>query len=212
LSSTSHCYDITLALDSEFPVWPGDSPGLIERTSSIHEGDIYNSSRVQSSLHWGTHIDAPYHLFNDRWTVDQIPLDILLGEAQVIEIPQVKKITTHQLRKYAIKPEGRILFKTRNSLFWNKPTVFHADFTALTPDAAQYLVERQIKLVGIDYFSLDLFEAQELPVHRILYEKNIVGLELLDLREVPAGDYQLLCLPMKIRGGDGAPARTLLVK
>jgi len=212
LSPGLQFYDITMNLHSQFPVWPGDSPGFIEKTSSLKKGHIYTSSNIRSSLHWGTHIDAPYHLYENNWTVDQIPLDALIGEAQVIEIPRLKRITAAQLEKYNIRPKNRVLFKTRNSNFWNHSYSFRKDFTALTPDAAKILVALEIKLVGIDYFSLDLYDAQELPVHRILYQKNIVGLELLDLRNVEAGNYHLICLPMKIRDGDGAPARVLLVK
>lgn len=208
----SQIFDLTMNLHSGFPVWPGDAPGIIEKISSVKKGQSFTSSNIRSSLHWGTHIDAPYHLFEKKWTVDQIPLDVLMGEVQVLEIPRVKRITAAQLEKQAIRPNSRILFKTRNSNFWNNSHSFRRDFTALTPDAAQILVSLNIKMVGIDYFSLDLYDAPELPVHRILYQKNIVGLELLDLRKVVAGSYQLICLPLKIRGGDGAPARVLLIE
>jgi arylformamidase len=205
-------YDITMNLSSDFPTWPGDEPGRINTTSSISKGKTYNSSNIRSSLHWGTHIDAPFHLHKDKWTIDQIPLDILMGKVQVLEIPQVKKINTQILEKYSIRARIRLLLKTRNSEFWKNSSAFRADFSALTPDAAEYLVKLGIKLVGIDYFSLDLYDAIELPVHRILYQHNIVGVELLDLRGINSGYYDLICLPMKIRGGDGAPSRVLLIK
>lgn len=204
--------DITMNLISGFPGWPGDAPGRIERTSSISHGKLYNSSSIQSSLHWGTHIDAPFHLYEDKWTVDQIPLDILMGKVQVLEIPEVKKINAQILEKYSIKSQSRVLLKTRNSDFWKESLTFREDFSALTEDAADYLVKLGIKLVGIDYFSLDLYDAVNLPVHRRLYRQNIVGIELLDLRQVKSGYYDLICLPMKIEGGDGAPARVVLVK
>jgi arylformamidase len=204
--------DITMNLSSDFPGWPGDAPGQIERTSSISQGELYNSSSIRSSLHWGTHIDAPFHLYEDRWTVDQIPLDILMGKVQVLEIPEVKKINAQTLEKYSIKSDTRVLLKTRNSDFWKQSFTFREDFSALTEDAADYLVKLGIKLVGIDYFSLDLYDAVDLPVHQILYQHNIVGIELLDLRQVKSGYYDLICLPMKIKRGDGAPARVVLVK
>jgi len=205
-------YDDTMSLNSDFPTWPGDVPGKIERTCLLTKGDLYNSSGINSSLHWGTHIDAPYHLCEDKWTIDQIPLNILMGKVQVLEIPQVKKINAPILKKYFIKAQTRIFIKTRNSGFWKNSSLFREDFSALTPDAAKFLVQSGIKLVGIDYFSLDLFDAVDLPVHRILFQHNIIGVELLDLREITSGHYDLVCLPMKIQGGDGAPARVLLIK
>lgn len=205
-------YDVTMDLNSDFPTWPGDVPSKIEKTSSLSRGEIYNSSSIHSSLHWGTHIDAPYHLYEDKWTIDQIPLNFLMGEVQVLEIPHVKKINAQILEKYSIKAQTRIFMKTRNSGFWQNSSSFREDFSALTPDAAKFLVTLGIKLVGIDYFSLDLYGAVDLPVHRILFQNNIIGVELLDLREIKSGHYDLICLPMKIHGGDGAPARVLLIK
>jgi len=205
-------FDITMNLSSNFPGWPGDIPGRIERTTYISRGEIYNCSHIRSSLHWGTHIDAPFHLYDDKWTIDQIPLDILMGKVQVLEIPEVKEINAPILEKYSIKSQERLLIKTRNSEFWNESFLFREDFSELTPDAAEYIVKLGIKLVGIDYFSLDLYDAVDLPVHQILYQHNIIGVELLDLRQVKSGYYNLICLPMKIEGGDGAPARVVLVK
>jgi arylformamidase len=205
-------FDITMNLNSEFLSWPGDLPGRIVKTSALSRGDNYNSSSIQSSLHWGTHIDAPYHLCEEKWTIDQIPLNILMGKVRILEIPREKKITADILKKQPIENEKRILIKTRNSKFWENSQKFRKDFSALTPDAAELLVELGIKLVGIDYFSMDLYEADDLPVHRILCQHNIIGVELLDLREIDAGHYNLVCLPLKIQGGDGAPARVLLTR
>jgi arylformamidase len=204
-------YDVTINLSSDFPTWPGDTPARIEKTSTLSKGDIYNSSSIHSSLHWGTHIDAPYHLYQNKWTIDQIPLNILMGEVQVLEIPKVEQINVQELEKHPIKSGIRIIIKTRNSEFWNNPDSLRTDFSALTPDAARYLVQRGTLLVGIDYASLDLYEASDLPVHQILCSHNIIGVEYLDLRAITAGFYELICLPMKIKNGDGAPARVLLM-
>jgi arylformamidase len=205
--------DISLPLYPELPVWPGDPPAIIEQTQAISRGHFYNSSRLQCSLHWGTHLDSPYHLIQDGWSIDEIPLKILLGKVQVLEVKRVSRITYSILAKYQLKPLERIIFKTRNSLFWSeKPLKFHPDFTALTADAAEFLLDLGVKLVGIDYLSLDLYEAKDLPVHKILYQKKVVGLEGLDLRKVSAGQYDLVCLPVKILKGDGAPARVLLIQ
>jgi arylformamidase len=205
-------YDVTINLSSDFPTWPGDAPVRIEKTSTLSEGDIYNSSNIHSSLHWGTHIDAPYHLCEDKWTIDQIPLNILMGEVQILEIPKVEQINAQELEKHSIKSGTRIMIKTRNSEFWKNSASFRTDFSALTPDAATYLVQRGTVLIGIDYFSLDLYEARDLPVHKILCSHNIIGVENLDLRAITAGFYELICLPMKIKNGDGAPARVLLIR
>jgi arylformamidase len=168
---------------------------------------------MQCSLHWGTHLDAPFHLFQNKWSIDQIPAEILFGEVQVVEVGETPSITHSILRKYNLKPLERIIFKTRNSHFWSeRPLKFHPEFTALTADTAEYLLELGVKLVGIDYLSLDLYESKDLPVHKILYRKNVVGVEGLDLRKVSPGYYDLMCLPLKILHGDGAPARIFLIK
>jgi arylformamidase len=205
--------DITLPLNSDIPVWPGDPPAVIERVSAISQGDGHNSSRIKSSLHWGTHLDAPYHIVENRWTIDQIPLDMLIGPAQVIEIPNVREITAGHLKSFEIRQCKRLLVKTRNSAFWDEsPLKFHQDFTAFTKDAAEYLLECGIQLIGIDYLSLDLYSAADLPVHHLLYQQNVIGVEGLDLRKVSPGDYHLICLPLNIKSGDGAPARAVLLK
>lgn len=209
----SNIIDISLPLHPALPVWPGDPPAIIEQTQAIARGDSYNSSRLQCSLHWGTHLDAPFHLIQNKWSIDQIPPEVLLGKVQVVEVGETPSITRSILGNYHLKPLERIIFKTRNSLFWSeRPLKFHPEFTALTADAAEYLLELRVKLVGIDYLSLDLYESKELPVHKILYQKNVVGVEGLDLRKVSPGQYDLICLPLKVLHGDGALARVLLSK
>ena len=206
-------YDISHTLKNNFPVWPGDPPGVIQIDTSMENGDEYNSSSIKSSLHWGTHMDAPAHLFHDKLTIDRLPLDLLVGPVKVIHFPETMQITADLLQPINLQKYQRVLFKTRNSEFWSIPEPsFRKDFTALTEDAAIHLVNSGIKLVGIDYFSLDLFESASLPVHKILYQQNIIGLECLDLREISEGDYDLICLPIKIWRGDGAPARVLLLE
>jgi arylformamidase len=206
-------YDISHSLRTGFPGWPGDSPGLITQTHSLANGESYNSSWINASLHWGTHIDAPSHLFSDKLTIDKMPPDLLVGSVKVIHFPQIREISSKHLERYDLTNTDRIIFKTRNSEFWDEnPLEFRKDFTALTSDAAQLLVESKVRLVGIDYFSLDLFHEEKLPVHKILYRSDIFGIEGLDLREVAAGDYELVCLPIKIWRGDGAPARVILIE
>jgi arylformamidase len=211
--SKSTIFDISLALHPALPVWPGDPPAVIEQTQAMTRGDSYNSSRLQCSLHWGTHIDAPFHLIQNSWSIDQIPTEILLGKVQVVDVGETPSITRSILDEYQLKSQERIIFKTGNSHFWNEnPLKFHPEFTALTADAAEYLLQLGVRLVGIDYLSLDSYESKDLPVHKILYRKNVVGVEGLDLRKVSPGEYDLICLPLKVLHGDGAPARVLLIK
>jgi arylformamidase len=211
--SKSTIFDISLPLHSALPVWPGDPSAVIEQTQAIDRGDLYNSSRLQCSLHWGTHIDAPFHLIQSSWSIDQIPAEILLGKVQVLDVGESPSITRTVLVEYKLKSQERIIFKTGNSRFWDeKPLKFHPEFTALTADAAEYLLQLGVRLVGIDYLSLDSYESKDLPVHKILYRKNVVGVEGLDLRKVSPGEYDLVCLPLKVLRGDGAPARVMLIK
>ncbi len=204
-------YDISLRLNEGVPVWPGDPPVKIERTLALEQGDLANASRISTSLHWGTHIDAPYHFFEDGWTVEQIPLEVLIGPATVLEFPDLREIRARDLAEQWHPGIQRLLLKTRNSAFWQEePLRFHQDFTALTADAAEFLLEKEVLLVGIDYLSLDLFHNEAYPVHQMLYRRNLVGIEGLNLQAVPPGEYQLLCLPLRIEGADGAPARVVL--
>jgi len=206
-------YDISLPLDSEIPVWPGDPKAIIEQVSSIEKGDGHNGSRINSSLHWGTHLDAPYHIVETGWTIDQIPLDVLTGPVQVIEIPEVREIKADHLKNFKIQGCKRLLVKTRNSAFWDEsPLKFHQDYSAFTREAAEYLLACGIRLIGIDYLSLDLYSAADLPVHHLLFQQNVIGVEGLDLRHISPGNYHLICLPLKIKSGDGALVRAILVK
>ncbi|MFZ0389386.1 MAG: cyclase family protein [Calditrichia bacterium] len=204
--------DISLSLSPDLPVWPGDPPVEIRQTASIKNGDMCNASRVSTSFHWGTHMDAPRHFFDEGWSIDQIPPHILVGPATVIEIPNLREIDSKALRLFDLSGVERLLIKTGNSAFWKeKPLIFHPEFASLTGDAAELLLNTPLKLLGIDYLSIDLFDSEDLPVHHRLYQKNIVAVEGLDLNGVEAGVYDLICLPLKVAEGDGAPARVLLI-
>lgn len=205
-------YDVTLTITHDMPVWPGDSPPKLVRTSSIDKGDDANTSELTLSVHTGTHIDAPDHFMNNGKTIEQIPLDTLLGRAYILYLPNVKQITAAVLEASEIPPRTRrLLFKTSNSDYWAKGVkTFQTDFVALTPDAAQLLVDRNVRLVGVDYLSVAPYH-QGTPTHRILLEAGIVVVEGLDLSQVSPGRYTLTCLPLKLGGSDGAPARVILV-
>jgi arylformamidase len=206
-------YDISLPISPSLPVWPGDPSVVLERVSSMDAGAHDNVSRLACGVHIGTHVDAPNHFLNDSRTVDTLPLDILTGLAQVIGIPEdVGLVTAEVLEKAAINPgNSRLLLKTRNSRLWDtSPRDFVRDFVGLSEDAASWLVRTGVKLIGIDYLSIAPFN-KSVPTHRALLGPGIVIIEGLDLRLVSPGLYTLYCLPIKLVGSDGAPARAILI-
>ena len=201
-------YDITMQLSEELPFYPGDFPVEIAPWTRIADGDPANVSRLTLCTHSGTHVDAPRH-FNDLGpTVDQIPLGVLVGKALVVEILGVPLIGSKELERLPVRGVERLLLKTHNSELWNG-SGFCRDFAAVSAEGARYLLELGVKLVGIDYLSIESFEGDGL-VHRTLLDNGVVILEGLNLAEIEPGEYELICLPLKIKGGDGAPVRALL--
>jgi arylformamidase len=205
--------DISVALDSNIPLWPG-SPGFklkwIKKTGS---GDEFNNSYLACDVHVGTHVDAPAHLLPNRKTVKDLELDILIGSCLVIYLPNIKEITADDLSGAKIpSPTERLLIKTDNSSLWDSEhTEFKQEFVALTHEAAQWLVQKGIRLVGIDYLSIGDFESGT-ETHRILLRNDIAVLEGLNLRNVEPDEYELICLPLKLKGAEGAPVRAVLKK
>jgi arylformamidase len=207
-------YDITLTISPDMLVWPGDPAVVLEQAESMDRGDHVNVTRLDLSAHTGTHVDAPHHFLNDGRTVENLPLDVLTGPCYVIQLPDdVDEITAEVLARTPI-PDGaeRILFGTSNSHWWAQGVQeFQTDFVAVSEDGAQWLVARGVKLVGIDYLSIAPYK-QSTPTHNALLKAGIVILEGLDLSQVPRGFYTLYCLPLKLAGSDGAPARVILVQ
>ena len=205
-------YDITLTVTPHMIVWPGDPPVIMERTSSIDSGGSSNVSHISMSCHTGTHVDAPDHFLNNGKTVESLSLDLLVGRAYVLHLPDVNMITASVLMEADIPPRTRrLLFKTRNSDLWaNGKKEFQQDFVGLSVDAAELLVDRNVKLVGIDYLSVAPFKMGK-QVHTILLNAGVVVIEGLDLSKVTQGRYTLHCLPIKLGGAEGAPARAILV-
>ena len=205
-------YDVTIAVSEVVPTFPGDPTVKIDVCAAIANGDPANVSQICLGVHTATHVDAPNHFIEGTRKVDELDLYKLVGECQVVELTEdVMAIEPHHIEN--LNGAERILFKTRNSHFWNEPEKgFRTDFTYIEPSAAKILVEKGVKLVGIDYLSVEKFGAKTFDTHYTLLEKEVVIIEGLDLREVPAGNYELFCLPLKIVGGagDGAPARTIL--
>lgn len=205
-------YDVTVPISEEMPVYDGDPNVRIESASAIERGDAANVSRLCCGFHTGTHVDAPNHFVEGARRVHELELEKLTGICRVVEID--KNVLAIEA-EHVVNLEGveRVLFKTRNSDFWtNYAQGFRKDFTYIAPEAAKALVDLNVKLVGIDYLSVEKFGSTDFATHITLLEKEVVIIEGLDLREVPAGDYELICLPLKIVGGtgDGAPTRTIL--
>ena len=207
-------YDVSVPLSGSTPTYPSD-PGIeITSWSTIGEGTPANVSLLHFGAHSGTHVDAPAHFIEGAGRVESLPLESLVGEAQVIEVPDdLKVIEADFVRTNIAQGAQRVLFKTRNSSFWNNlPDGFRTDYTYLHPEAARLLVESGVKLVGIDYLSIEQFKSEKFETHLALLSSNVVILEGLDLRAVSGGRYELICLPLKIAAGtgDGAPARAVL--
>ena len=205
-------YDITVPISENVPIYEGDPKVKIDVTASMKNGDAANVTQLCFGAHTGTHVDAPNHFIDGTRKVQELDLKKLIGSARVVEIEE--SATAIEPRHVEnLETVERILFKTRNSEFWNEPEKgFRTDFTYITPEAARVLVEKNVKLVGIDYLSVEKFGSSDFATHITLLEKEIVIIEGLDLREVPAGEYELICLPLKVISptGDGAPARTVL--
>jgi len=207
-------YDVSVPLSAATPTYPGD-PGIdIKQWLTLAKGDAANVSLINFGLHSGTHVDAPAHFIEGGAKVDSLPLESLMGEAEVVEVPDRKHvIDEYFINANCLRGSQRILFKTRNSAFWNNTeNGFREDYTYLAADAARRLVELGIKLVGIDYLSVEQFNSVGFQTHHALLSRGVVILEGLDLRAVTPGVYELICLPLKIAGGsgDGAPARVIL--
>ena len=207
-------FDISIAIHPKLPVWPGDPQVVLERYRQLSKGDVSNDSRMACSVHSGTHVDAPAHFIEDGLTVEQLALDILVGTATLVEFPEIDIITPDLLEIQKLPPQTeRLLLKTKNSDLWTDPDhEFNPDFVALSAESASWMVNKGIKLVGIDYLSIQMFKDAEPLTHRILLEAGIIILEGLNLRAVEPGVYQLICLPLKLAGSEGAPARAVLIE
>ena len=207
-------YDVTVPISETVPIYEGDPTASIKMESAIARGDAANVTSLCFGAHTGTHVDAPNHFIEGTRRVEDLEIQKMIGPCRVIEIAkEVMAIEPAHLP--TLDGVKRLIFKTRNSGFWNTPEDgFRTDFTYITPEAAQVLADAAVELVGMDYLSVEKFGSTDFATHKILLEKEVVLLEGVDLREVPPGDYELICLPLKYIGstGDGAPARTILRK
>jgi len=205
-------YDISLTYTEDLPTWPGDPTIQLKQISSIEDGEMANVTHLSMCAHSGTHVDDPDHFLGNGKTVESIPLELMVGPAAVVEIRAERTITAADLISAQI-PAGtkRILLKTANSEVWAAGNmVFQEDFIAPDGEAAKYLVKLGVKVIGVDYLSVAPFTDPE-PTHKILLKAGVLIIEGLDLSGVEPGEYTLYCLPLKIGGADGAPARVLLM-
>ena len=201
-------YDISITLSSSAIRWVTAQPlELIER-KRMNRGDTNNSSSLHSSVHAGTHVDAPFHFVPDGATIESLPLDVFIGPARVCAVDCGSHITAADVERAGIRDETRVLFKTRNSTLLKKG-VYDAGFAPFSVDGAKALVDRGVKLVGLDYLSAAAANEQ-VPVHRAFLDHGVILLEGVDLSEVPPGRYELFCAPIKLAGSDGAPCRAVL--
>jgi len=207
--------DVTATLDpATTPVYEGDAPMSFEFLKDMRKGDAFTLSKLSLGAHSGTHVDAPMHFIRDGASIDRIALEPLIGPARVIEIPDsVQSIDSAELNRHQWRDTERVIFRTRSSTQgWMKSPTFHRDFAFIAPDAAQLLADAGVKLVGIDYISAEKFGAPAPVTHRTLLGKGIPIVEGLMLESVVAGDYDLVVLPMKVAGHEGAPARAVMRK
>jgi arylformamidase len=205
-------YDVSLPIHPQLPVWPGDPPIELVRESSIDQGSNANVSRLACGVHVGTHVDAPLHFIQGGSSVDRFDLNKLIGRVHVVDLQGVRTITAGSLDSAGItKRARRLFFKTDNSRLWQEGhSDFVEDFVAMQADAAEWVVQRGIQMVGIDYLSIAPFKASG-PTHRTLLKAGVIIVEGLNLWSVPPGRYNVYCLPLNLVGSDGAPARVVLM-
>lgn len=205
-------YDVSVPIGPDLPVWPGDPAPRVERVKRIEHGDGVNVTALSTGVHTGTHVDAPLHFLRDGAPVEALDPKVLMGPARVVDVGDVRRIDADVLD--GLDPGGeltRLLLRTSNSALWDEGPRFEPDFSALDPSGARWVVERGIRLVGIDYLSIQRFDEKGAETHRVLLQAGVVILEGLRLDKVRPGAYGLVCLPLLLPGAEGAPARALLV-
>lgn len=203
-------YDITAEVSKNLPFYSENDPFDFKKVLQIKNGDNCNLSRVKMSLHTGTHADMPLHFIEGGMTCSNIPLDRFFGKAKLFRLPQ-RSITKNDLLPLEIKENDIILLDTGQSVYMSESTL-KKDYTTLLPEAAEFLVEKKIKTVGLDYISADIYNSHNFHVHKTLLGNGIAILEGLVLHNVPQGEYLLSALPLKFKDGDGSPIRAILAK
>ncbi|MGQ9592805.1 MAG: cyclase family protein [Planctomycetota bacterium] len=201
--------DVSVPLEAGRPSWPGDEPFRYEETDRIATGAEANCARMSLSVHFGTHIDAPYHFIEGGKTVDELDLDLFVGPCLVVDVSGVEAlIEPEHLAEEVPSGTRRLFVKSRNGPDL-RDAKFRTDYVAFSPEAARWLAARDVRLLGFDYFSIASYGAQ-VPAHVAFLEAGGAIVECVDLSDVAPGEYQLACLPLRIRGSGGAPARAIL--
>jgi arylformamidase len=210
--ATNDWIDISVPLRNGMVVWPGDAPFERSPTLQLASGGPCNLSQISTTVHIGTHMDAPLHYLASGAGIETMPISVSIGRARVIEILDPEAIRTSELAPHHLSKGERVLFKTRNSTrCWNTDE-FQENYVYIQPAAARHLVERGVQTVGVDYLSVGGFDSGGPETHRILLEAGVWIIEGLQLEHVEPGEYELVCLPLRIIGSDGAPARAVLRK
>ena len=202
--------DISVPLYTGMVHWPDNPPVLIERTMDLEHGDAANVSKIELGAHTGTHMDAPRHFFANGAGLDEMPLEAAIGPARVIPIEHPQAILPAELEAHNLQAGERVLFRTRNSERCWKSEQFIEDFVYISAAAAQFLVDRKVRTIGIDYLSVGGYIYDGIETHQILLEAGIWLIEGLNLSSVSPGVYELVCLPLRVVAADGAPARAIL--
>jgi len=210
MSPAPRLVDVSVPLQSGIATYPGNPEFELQPIKRVAAGGSSNTSRLVMGTHTGTHVDAPRHFFDAAAGVDGLALDLLIGRARVIDMPHRGGITDTHLAEAELGDDVRVLLRTPNSALWNSGEGFQEDYTYLTEQAARYLVEQGVKVVGIDYLSVEEFKKPGAPAHRALLGENVVIIEGLNLSEAEPGPYEMYCLPLRVAGADGAPARVVL--
>ena len=201
--------DVSVPLAAGIPAYPGNPDYELQPIKRIANGESSNVSKLVMGTHTGTHVDAPKHFFDDGTGVDALPLDLLIGRARVVEITHRGGIGVEDLAAAGLREDIRVLLKTPNSRLWSS-TTFHEDYAYVTEAGARHLVEQGVKVIGVDYLSIEQFKKPGAPAHRMLLSNGVIIIEGLNLAEAEAGMYEMYCLPLPVSGGDGAPARVVL--
>jgi arylformamidase len=201
-------YDVSLTLSAESIRWVTAQPLELIGRKRMSRGDANNSSSVHTSVHAGTHVDAPFHFVPGGVTIESLPLETFIGPARVCAVDAGTHITARDVAAAELQGETRVLFKTRNSTLLKKGE-YDPSFAPFSVDGAKALVDLGVRLVGLDYLSAAAANEQ-VPVHRAFLDHGVILLEGVDLSEVPPGRYELFCPPVKLAGSDGAPCRAVL--
>jgi arylformamidase len=207
---TNSWIDISVPLYPGMVHWPGDPEFEAELASSLDRGDVCNVTKVSTSVHIGTHMDAPRHFLRNGVGIEQVPLDAVIGPCRVVEIRDQEAVKPAELQTHNLQPGERVLFKTRNSSRAWKTAEFIKDFVYISKEAAQFLADRQARTIGVDYLSVGGFFKDGAETHDILLGAGVWIIEGLNLSGVEPGPFELICLPIKLQGCDGAPARAVL--